>query len=263
MIVSARSWWSLLIAASLLLIAGCADEPSPFTETRLPDQVIQPEEWAAFQRIVEALPAPKLLEMPPVYPPLPNWIETRSLPVYELVAEEQRMLAESWNVDVVLKEFVQSKTLKRLLQDEKMTPEQFVGITLTVAAALTRAQLDEDYDFADYLRTANEEITVLQRDRRLYSAMTPDTRHQVLRDAMWLHRVDRMTRLSSVPPENVMLVRQHRDFLKQNLPKRFQRPPLDDVTDMLAERGLPFVEMSASGYDDHLEWNPADALGGK
>ncbi|HET6422901.1 MAG TPA: hypothetical protein VFG20_04415 [Planctomycetaceae bacterium] len=256
-------WWSLTIAASLLLIAGCADDPSPFTETRLPDQVLQPEEWEAFQRIVDALPAPKLLEMPTVYPPLPNWIETRSLPVYELVAEEQRMLAESWNVEVVLKELVQSKTLKRLLQDEKLSPEQFVGITLTVAAALARAQLEEDYDFADYLRTANEEVTVLQRDRRLYSAMTPDTRHQVLRDAMWLHRVDRITRLSSVPPENVMLVRQHREFLSQNLPKRFQRPPLDDVTDMLAERGLPFVEMSASGYDDHLEWDPAEALGGK
>jgi hypothetical protein len=255
--------WSLGIAAFLLLIAGCAEEPSPFTETRLPDQIVLPEEWAAFERIVEALPASKLLEMPPVYPPLPNWIETRSLPVYELVAEEQKTLSESWNIEVVLKEFVQTKTLKRLLENEKMTPEQFVGITLTMAAALSRAQLDDDYDFQDYFRTANEELTVLQRDRRLYSAMTPDTRHQVLRDAMWLHRVDRMTRLSHVPPENVMLVRNHQEFLRQTMPKRFQRHPLDDVTDMLAERGLPFVEMSASGYDDNLEWSAADAIGGK
>ncbi len=255
--------WRLPIAACLLLIVGCAEEPSPFTETRHPDQVILPEEWAAFQRIVEALPTPKLLEMPAVYPPLPNWIETRSLPVYELVAEEQKTLAESWNIDVVLKQFEQSKALTRLLEEEKMTPEQFVGITLTVAAALSRTQLDAEYDFQDYFRAANEEVVVLQRDRRLYSAMAADARHQVLRDAMWLHRVDRMTRLSLVPPENVLLVREHSSLLKQVMPKRFQRPPLDDVTDLLAERGLPFVEMSATGSDDHLEWNPADAIGGK
>lgn len=252
---------SVSIAASLLLMVGCADEPSPFTETRLPDQVVQPEEWKAFARIVEALPDSKLLEMPAVYPALPNWIETRSLPVQELVTEEQKTLAESWNVDVVRKEFTMSKALKRLLEDERMSPDQFVGITLTIAAAMARAQLDEDYDFQDFFRTANEEVTVLQRDRRLYSAMAPDTRHQVLRDAMWLHRVDRMTRLSKVPSENVMLVREHQELLRQVMPKRFQRPPLEDVTDLLAERGLPFVEKAATGYDDHLQWSPADALG--
>lgn len=255
--------WSLPLAACLLLIMGCAEEPSPFTETRLPDQVILPEEWAAFQRIVEALPAPKLMEMPAVYPPLPNWIETRSLPVYELVTEEQKTLSESWNVEIVLKQFERSKTLIRLLEDEKMTPEQFVGVTLAIAAAMSRCQLEDDYDFQDFFRTANEEVSVLQRDRRLYSAMAPDSRHQVLRDAMWLHRVDRMTRLRQVPPENQMLIREHAELLRGVMPKRFQRPPLEDVTDLLAERGLPFVEKSATGYDDRLEWNPAEAIGRK
>lgn len=243
-----------------LLMAGCAEEPSPFTETRQIDQVIQPEEWAAFQRIVEALPAPKLLEMPAIYPPLPNWVETRSLPVNELVVEEQKALAESWHIDVVMKKFEASKALKSLLDDEQMTVEQFVGLTLTVVAALSRDQIPEDYDFEDSERSAREDFVVLERDRRLYSAMAPDVRHQVLRDAICLHRLDRLERLRTVPPENVRLVHEHSEFLAEALPPRYSKHPLDDVKDLLTELGLPFLEKPGSGSDDNLEWNPADAI---
>ncbi len=252
-----------LSIAACLLLGGCAEEPSPFTETRQLDQVIQPVEWAAFQRIVEALPAPKLLEMPVIYPPLPNWVETRSLPVNELVLEEQKTLSEAWNLDVVLKKFEQSKALKKLLQDEQMSHEQFVGLTLTVIAAMSRAQLAEDYDFEDSERSAHEDAVVLQRDRRLYSAMAPDARHQVLRDAICLHRIDRLERLRRVPPENTRLVREHAEFLAKKLPARYSKPPLDDVKDLLTELGLPFLEKPGSGSDDNLEWNPADAITSK
>ncbi len=253
---------SLSIAVCFLLV-GCAEEPSPFTETRKPDQVILPEEWAAFQRIIEALPASKLIEMPAINPPLPNWIETRSLPVNELVAEEQKALAEAWNLEVVLPRFEQTQALQRALDDERMSFEQFVGVTLTVSAAMLRAQLADDFDFEDFKRGINEDVVVLQRDRRLYSAMTPDARHQVLRDAISLHRLDRMERLSLVPPENVLLIREHKDFLAASMHPRYRKDPLDDVKDLLTELGLPFVEKSGSGSDDHLEWDPAEAIGGQ
>ncbi len=252
-----------LSIALCMLIAGCAEEPSPFTETRKLDQVVLPEEWAAFQRIVEALPAPKLLEMPAIDPPLPNWVETRSLPVNELVAEEQKTLTEAWNLEVALKKFDQSKALRTLLEAERMTHEQFVGLTLTIAAAMSRTQLAEDFDFEDSERSAREDAVVLQRDQRLYSAMAPDARHQVLRDAICLHRIDRLERLRLVPPENLRLVREHAEFLSTAFPPRYSKHPLDDVKDLLAELGLPFLEKPGSGSDDHLEWNPAEAIGGK
>ncbi len=241
-------------------LAGCAEESEPYLEVKRPSERITADEWAAFRRIVEALPAPKLLEMKTAFPPLPEWQEARSLPVNELVAEERRSLQEAWSPDRHTSMLARNKPLQRLLRREKLTLDQFCGLEIAIGAAINRSQLPDEQSFDAVLRSGQEEIDRLQRDRRLFSGLNLETRHQVLDRAVWLHRYDRAERLREVPLSNVALVREHKNWLLEVMPPRWFQPPWDDVIDHLSERGIPFVELPGSGSDDHLEWSLSDVL---
>jgi len=253
----------IVLVVALPWLSGCAEEEVQFTEIKRPGERITAAEWGAFERIVKALPEPKLAPLADVAMPLPQWQDARTLPVQELVFEERRALADAWDPERVARRFARSRSLPRLLRRERLTVEQFTSLALAIGAAMRRSKLPEDYPWEDLLQRGRGAIDALQRDQRLFSGLPVDVRHRLLDEAVWLHRVDRAQRLREVPAENVALVNKHADWLAEVMPQFFQSHPLDDVTDMLEEYGLPFSELAETGRDDELRWNPAQAVIGR
>jgi hypothetical protein len=253
----------LLSIAAVVLIVGCAEEELRFTEVKRPNERITSAEWAAFVRIVNALPEPRLAPLADVALPLPQWQDARTLPVQELTFEERRALSEAWEASHVARRFARNRSLIRLLRRENMTVEQFAGLALAIGMAMRRAQLPEEFSFEELLQRGRGVVDGLQRDQRLFSSLPLEARHRVLDEAIWLHRIDRAQRLRDVPPENRALVLKQSEWLRQVMPAYFQRHPFDDVIDLLEERGVPFVELPESGRDDELEWTAAEAIIGR
>ncbi len=77
---------------------------------------------------------------------------------------------------------------------------------------------------------------------------------------MWIARVNRAEHLNQVPPENINLVISYWDQLKEVLPPEFLKNPLDDLTDTLEERGIPFSTVEKEDSDALLQWTSADAI---
>jgi len=249
----------VVAVAAILLAVGCAEDEIHFTEVRTPDQPVTDEEWTAFVRVVEAMPEPKLAPVASAAVPLPQWQDARTMPVYELAAEERLTLDNAWDAAQIARRFTGARGLARLLKREGMTIEQFTGLALTVGTAMRRAKVSEEFPWDELLRRGERTIAVLERDQRLFAGLPLDVRHHVLDEAVWLHRVDRAVRLRKVPGENVKLVKEHADWLAKNMPESFQKSPFEDVVDRVEELGVPFVELPETGHDDELEWNPADA----
>jgi hypothetical protein len=252
----------VLAVAATLLAAGCAEEEIHFTEIRKAHEPVTPEEWQAFVRIVDDMPEPKLEPLAATIPPLPQWQDARTMPVYELAAEERRVLETAWDPTQAARRFTGVRGLGRLLGRERMTVEQFTGIALAIGLAMRRTRLSDDFPWDELLRRGERTLLAFDRDQRLFSGLPIDLRHRVLDEAVWLHRVERAERLRKVPAENIALATEHADWLAKSMPQAFRKHPFEDVVDLLEERGLPFVELPDTGRDDELEWNPADAIVG-
>ena len=63
-----------------------------------------------------------------------------------------------------------------------------------------------------------------------------------------------------VPPENINLVKNNWDQLKELLPPEFLKNPLDDLSDTLEERGIPFTIIEKKDSDDLMQWTSTDAI---
>lgn len=252
-----------LFAALPLTMLGCAEDEIEYREVKRPDELIRSVEWSAFVRIVRELPDPKLRQLASLQPPLPQWHQARTLPVNELAAEERSILDRSWDPPRLARELSRQPAIVRLIAAERMTVEQFVGLTLTIGAAMQRAQLSEDYPLDDLVRRGNQVMRKLNQDQRLFASLSIEDRHRVLDDAVWLHRVHRAQMLRAIPPSNVALVRRHAEFLRKIMPPRYERPPFEDVIDLLETEGLPFIEQPESGSDATIEWTPSEAIFGR
>lgn len=258
-----RGRWCALCGALLLSLCGCGQEAPIVTDLKQISDPLSEDEFATFERIVNGLPEPHLKDLPDVFLSLPQWQDARTLPVNELAAEEERRLEEAWQVERIAPRLAGRKGLARLLRRERVSVEHFISLTMAVAAALSRAHLPENSELLDKLiQRSGLTVDRLHRDQRLFSSLTTEGRYHILDDAVWLHRVSRAKLLQTVPAENVALVRQHADWLKEVLPKSLQRDPFADLANRLEERGLPFVELPQSGSDDQIEWSAADALVG-
>ena len=140
-----------------------------------------------------------------------------------------------------------------------MTPGQFVGLSLAIGASLARNTLRDNQDLDKILAKGEAAIDRLKDDNRPFSSMRQKAMYYVLKQAVWITRADRVNRLQLVPPENLALVRKHRDVLDSIFPVQFNSNPLDAVADLLEEQGLPFEELSGSGSDEHTVWNPNES----
>jgi hypothetical protein len=261
MIETLSCWMNRLLPLALCaLAAGCGGEEAAFTETRRIDEKVTTRELTAFVRVVRSLPNDRLPDMPPVFAPPPDWNHARTLPVAELVNEEQNHISERWSPEWLARHLEKHRPLARALRRERMSTEQFAGLTLALGAALARNTVGDTDDFPKILRRGQPAVARLQDDTRPFSSLRRDGKHHVLQQAAWVTRIDRIRRLMQVPPENIALVQAHLALLAPMFPAEFNSNPLEAVADRLEEQGLPFAETGDSGSDANIEWDPQNAV---
>lgn len=251
------------VCAVASAVAGCLDEPLPYVEAKEIDEKITEAELATFLRIVRSLPERTLPAMPLPFAPPPAWDESRTLPIADLVSEEIHANDQRWNVDWQARQLAENRPLRRLLRREEMTAAQFAGIALALTAALGRERLAARTDLDGVIDEGRLVVDDLRADPRPFHSLSPEVRHFVLRQAMWIARVDRAERLRQVPPENRTLVRRHGEALSLVFPPEYRIDPLVGIADLFAEYGIPFEELPDSGSDAHIEWDPVEAVVGQ
>ncbi|MDA1017742.1 MAG: hypothetical protein O3A00_25200, partial [Planctomycetota bacterium] len=255
----------LRLATLIVLIVGmggCGEATIDFTEVKRIDENLSDAEVQSFVRIIDSLPDNKLPEMPEAFVEPPEWNPNRTLPVGELVDDELLNMSNRWSEDAVVKQLKLSRRLERALNRERMTPKQFVGLATVIGTALSRSMLDDKHNFDQTIEKGEPILAQLRRDDRPFSSLSPEGQYQMLQRAVWLTRVDRAKHLKLVPRENIELVRRYRERLSEIFPESYVKNPLNDIADLLEEKGLPFVELDESGSDEHIEWEPTAVITG-
>lgn len=251
---------ALLCGALLVSACGCEDPGSPLVSHKHPDELITKAELEVLKRILGKLPEPLWADWRNCYIATPDWPDTRTLPVSELVDEEQRKLNDRWDAELLKARFDQSRAIKLILRRERVTTEQFASLLLSVGLATSRSYVPKEFDLAAYERRGLIIVKQLKADGRPYEGLTEDEREQVLFRAVWITRLDRATRLLQPPAENVALVKRESELLAKLLPDEFLKNPLDELADPLEERGVPFIELPDSGSDADIPWTRSEAL---
>lgn len=238
---------------------GCQPDAVHYREVKRVHEKVTEAEWQRYLRVVRHLPDKRVPALP-VFRPLPNWNPGRTLPVRELAKEERKLLERGWDVRWLADQLKRNRAVQRAVRREGLTVEQFVGLTLALGAALSRAQLRDNQNLEAVSTRGAAVIRELMQDERTFAQLSREERFSVLRKAGWLTRADRAERLLSVPPENLALVHAHAKQLAQIFPRAFLKNPLDDIADLLEERGMPFEELSPGESDETLSWNPDEAV---
>jgi hypothetical protein len=185
------------------------------------------------------------------------------LPIQDLVRQENDAFEDRWSVEIIARQLHKSKPLMRALRREQMTPEQFVGLALTVGAAVMVDATDERLDLATVVEAGERHVKVLSTDKTAFSSLSDVRAHEILAQAAWLTVVNRAKLLLQVPPENLLLVRKHREWLDEAFPNELKQDPLADLTNVMQQRGIPFEEMPESGSDEQIQWNTKTAIVGE
>ncbi len=244
------------------LMIGCGGEESLQTVKRL-DEKVSPEEFESFQSIIDSLPDKKLPEFPSALLPRPHWTQERTLPIQDLVRQENDAFEDRWSVDLITRQMPKSKRLLRALRREQLTPEQFVGLALAIGAALTADATDPRIDLAGVVKAGKRHVDALTNDKTAFSTLTDVRAHEILTQAAWLTVTNRAKLLLKVPPENLLLVRENREWLDAAFPNDLKQDPLADLTNVMQQRGIPFEELPESGTDEKIEWNYKTAIIGE
>ena len=248
----------MLLFGLAVPMAGCGPSQLEYTEVKRINEKVTAAELNQFLRIIESLPDKKLPPMPTVYAPLPQWKPSRTLPVNELLNEEQESLDQRWSVEWIARQMKRNRPLQRALRRENITREQFLGLTLAIGVSLSRSRLRVHQNLAEVISRGENNLRVLRQDpryERTFSKLRREGQHSILRSAGWVTRIDRARRLKEVPPENIALVKKHFDELKRIFPKYFVENPLDAVADLLEEHGVPFEELNGVS-DADITWVP-------
>ncbi|MEX0726193.1 MAG: hypothetical protein WD065_07985 [Planctomycetaceae bacterium] len=255
--------WMLICCGGLVgATSGCHDAPLEYTEVRRIDEQITEHELRNYLELIKSLPNELPPEFPQVYTPPADWLHTRQLPVRDLVLDELKQIRERWDVDYLAQKLEKDKALSRSLNEARMTPQQFAGLTLALGAAYGRAMLRDDQELKTIIDNGAREIGQLDKVDTPFANLRDDEKYSKLKQAAWLTRQNRAEQLILVPLENVQLVHRYQEELKKALPPQFLMNPLDDVADLLLEKGLPFDIIDGSPHEDDITWDPADAIVG-
>jgi hypothetical protein len=251
-------------ALFLTIAGGCSEPEFVQPEPKRADDLLTEAEIDSFLSIVDSLPDQRLPPLPSVILPAPQWSRNRSLPVNELVKEEEKVLTDRQPIDWFIAHFpTQSRFLKRALRRERVTIEQFVGLYLALGISLSRDRLPADRDLDQILVRGKLAIAELKKDQRPFSALPEAQAYFLLEQAGWLAVVDRATRLKPVHPGNLLLVRQYGERLTALLPAEFSRNPMLEFATILDDRGVPFQEPAGQDTDDRISWSREHAIVGE
>jgi hypothetical protein len=251
---------TILVVAAL--VSGCNEPEEVQAVPKRADDQITTAELNSFLSIVRSLPEAKLPPIPSVMPVAPQWNRNRTLPVNELVREEEKSQIERESIEWLAAHCPQSRFLKRALRREKMTIEQFLGLYLSLGDALGRDSLPADRDLDPIFERGKAEIAELKKDQRIFSSLPDDEAYFLREKSGWLAVVDRATRMKIVHPGNLDLVKRHRERLAAFMPDEFTRNPFLEFTTILDDRGVPFREPVGQESDDRIPWSRERALVG-
>ncbi len=243
--------------ASLLILAftcGCDQNfKLDYTEVKRIDERVTNREYRSFLKVIRRLPKKNILKFPTVYIPPPDWKPTRALPVSGLVQEEQEKHAQRWNEEWLARFLASNRPLQKALKYERMTPEQFVGLTLTIGVAMSRSRLRKDQDLEKLISKGRKHIKRLSSQEETFSKIKDkEKQFSILNKAVWITRVSRAEKLIDVPNENIAFVQKHLDHLVKIFPEEFSNNPLDSIADILEELGLPFHEPESGVKDSEI-----------
>jgi hypothetical protein len=253
---------AIILASVLLLGSGCEEPEVVQPEPKRADDRLTQAEIDSFLAIVESLPDRKLPQLPSVMLPAPEWSRNRTLPVNELVKEEEKALLDHKSIEWFVGHFPQSRFLKRALRRERLTIEQFVGLYLALGTTLSRERLPGDRDLDQILIRGKRAIGELLKDQRIFSSLPEEQAYFLHEQSGWLAVVDRASRLKLVHPDNLALVRENEVKLRAILPAEFNRNPLQEFATILDDRGVPFQELAGQETDDRIGWSRERALVG-
>ncbi|MGE3315939.1 MAG: hypothetical protein AB7O26_12570, partial [Planctomycetaceae bacterium] len=237
---------ALAVAIAVPFCAGCAEVVEERTIIGRYDEKVTEAEFKRFLEVVRRLPDGKLPELPIFFGPRPDWATSRTLPVHDLVKEENMQLAFRWDVNLLAKVLGHDRALQRSLRRSNMELEEFCVLIEAIGVSLCRTTLRPDQSLDAILEKSKVPMDQLQRDARSFSELSRDDVYDVLRRAVWITRVDRAKRLSGVPPENLALVRKHQEEILAIHPGEFKQNPFDPLADLLEEHGIPFEELPDS-----------------
>jgi len=259
----AQILFTLAAACLFATAAGCGGDEILSKEVKRLDEPVTSAELSSFFAIIEDMPDKKLPPLPPLMPPPPQWSAARTRPVSELVHEDQKTAKDYASVPKLVKALAQSRTLKASLRRERMTPEQFAGLILTIGTALSRDEVPEDIDLDTVLTRGRRVIAELEKDASIYSSLKEDRAYYILEQAAWVPLYELGQRLRLVPTENRDLIRRHREQVVAVFPEEFRKNPLTGFAKLLEDQGTPFEELPESGSDDHIAWPREQAIVGK
>lgn len=253
----------LCLLTLLPATTGCEEEDLTYTEVKRPSEELSPSDVRAFLEVVDHMPGRKLQHLPNLFLPLPAWNPERTLPISDLVDAEQLAQEDRWKTERLLGTLPESRQLDRWFRRKRMTREQFLGLTISIGAALSRSTIRENQDLKAMLAKGDEVVATLRSDRRPFNTLSPEAMHDVLHKAAWITRHDRARRLLAIPHRNVSLVLQHWDRLAELFPSSLTTNPFDDIADRLDEQGIPFEELPGADSLDVLTWERDKAIVGR
>jgi hypothetical protein len=249
-------------AVVAILLAGCSEPDEVQSEPKRADDKITTAELDSFLSIIDSLPEKALPQIPSVVAVAPQWTRNRTLPVFELVKEEEKLRFDHESIEWLAAHCPQSRSLKRALRRQKLTIGQFIGLYLALGAALSRDNVPADRDLEQILERGRLAIVELKKDQRIFSSLPDDEAYFLREKSAWLAVVDRAARLKLVHPDNLALVERHRERLAAVMPDEFKSNPFLEFTTILDDRGVPFQEPLGQENDDHLPWSRERALVG-
>lgn len=252
-----------MTALVAICAAGCGEIELKDRTVKRIDETISAGDVRAFVEIVRNMPGKKLPNLPPLFLPPPEWNPERTLPVSDLVDSELLALQERWDYEPLVDLLPDSRQFDRWLLRKRMTREQFAGMTLVIAAALSRSTVRPDQDLRQFIARGEATRNELRKLNVPFNSLAPAMMHDVLHQAAWLTRYDRAERLVSVPPENVNAVLKYHDQLVPLFPASVTENPFDAIADRLEEEGVPFEELPGSNSLDVLTWERATAIVGR
>ena len=139
----------------VLWTAGCSEPPKErhLQVTQINDKVSEPE-FQRFLKVVQKLPGGKLPELPAFFGPAPDWSPARTLPVRDLVKEENLSLSARWETETLRRHLLHDRALHRALRRADMSAEEFYNLVLALGAALCRNAAGNDKDLESLLEQA-------------------------------------------------------------------------------------------------------------
>lgn len=252
---NARLSIALLLA---LAAAGCGEPKIEFREVVRLDDRLDESDIATLERIARQLRGGRLPAMPPHFVPPPRWSADRPASVATLAREELARVRQSTRLSRLGDAVSHNPRLRHILNQERLTDEQYVALVLAVGVAGQKARLDASRDLNEYVRLGRRHLKDLAARTESFAALSPQAQVDAVEQATWVTRVDRAERLLRVPAENVAVAAASRSRLEKILPRSFLAAPMEGVNVPLLDVGVPFHEGGKTGFDSDLFWTRTD-----